>query len=123
MRQNLRGEMTLVAVQQFKAEPSSKLIADVMTLLRSENISDVFAGSPTKREGVDSQQVLIPMLLNHSARYNDLEGIKALLVEYDALINVGDYHGKVFLISSGVERCLLDRLHFMYRLRKVMLLL
>ena len=102
MRQNLRGEMTLSAVQtQFKANSSSKLIGDVLALLRSENLpvhgSDSPV-SPSNRGAMDSQKILIPMMLNHSARHDDMEGIKTLLGEYDSLINVGDCYGKVLTL-------------------------
>jgi hypothetical protein len=98
MRQNLRGELTLPSMAtQFSIESSSKLVANVLDLVRSISVPADHSGTltPTKSEISDSQKVLIPMMLCQCARTNDLEGIKAILAEHDSLINVGDYMGKV----------------------------
>ena len=90
--------MTLPSAHtQFNIESTSKLITDVLDLLRIENVPDYASPntSPTKPKGLNSQKILIPMMLCHSARCSDMEGVKVLLSEYDSLVNTGDYNGQV----------------------------
>ncbi|KAI8910155.1 asparaginase-domain-containing protein [Gorgonomyces haynaldii] len=111
IRRNLRGELTVpIRKQRFSyiANPQSggfvqsilSLLGVASTPLPTDDIED--SGREEETHGLE--RVMVPLLLCQAVRTGDLQAVRAVLNEYDTLINVPDYDGRTPLhvaVSEG----------------------
>nr|KAJ3422761.1 hypothetical protein HK105_006440 [Polyrhizophydium stewartii] len=133
MRRNMRGELTVPMRrprftylphpgQLYPGPPQGGVVASVLSLLgvnlgmATPTLDSVASAHPegahiesnAEDSGTDDittslERALIPLLLCQAARANDTTGLRAVLQEYEYMVNVPDYDGRVPLHIAASE--------------------